>query len=163
MTGLNAFLLLFLIFIFIAVLILSGRFFYFLELKSFTKRISKKLGLDILQLNFSFEQMTYFLALPSNLPFVKNVNKEDIVIELDYTSLLFPKLVGIKILIKSDMVNEIIAYLPIKHFRLSTLDRLLEQDKIDESDYLKISTYTLVHSTTLREIKDEVYKQLKSK
>lgn len=157
MTGFMIFLI---IFIFIATILLTGRYFYFWELKSFTKKITRLLGLNILNLDFSFEQMVYFISLPSNLPIIKNAKKEDIEIEFDYASLFFPMLAGIKIVIKTDPEKRILAYLTIKDFRLPTLDQLQENGKIDEAAYLKISTYKLIHPSTLKEISDEVYKQL---
>ncbi|WP_442597123.1 hypothetical protein [Neobacillus sp. D3-1R] len=146
--------------IFISVLLLSNRYFYFLELKAFTNRVSRTLGLDVLQLDYSFEQMVYFISLPSNIPVIKKAKQEDILIKCVYTSLFFPRLSGIKILIKSNEENRVVAYLPIKDFRLPTLDRIQEEGKINESSYLKISTYKLSHSTTLKEISEEVFKQI---
>ncbi|MGF7047894.1 hypothetical protein J2T13_002400 [Paenibacillus sp. DS2015] len=63
-------------------------------------------------------------------------------------------------MIRTDTDNLILAYLPIKDFRLPKLDQILEKGKIDETDYLKASTYKLMHQTTLKEISDEVYKQM---
>jgi hypothetical protein len=148
--------------VFIATLLLSSKFFYILGLKSFTKRLAMRNDLNILELSYSFEQMVYFIPLPSNLPIIKNATKEDISIDCDYTSLLFPRLSGIKIYIQGETESLILAYLPIKDFRLPTLDQMLEQGKIDGHSYLKISTYKLIHPNTLKEISDEVFKQIQA-
>jgi hypothetical protein len=107
-----------------------------------------------------FFYVSSVISLPSNLPIIKNVKPEELTIELDYTSLIFPQLSGIKIYIKTNKEKMVLAYLPTKDFRLPTLDQMLEQGKINEGDYLKISTYKLIHQTTLKEITGEVYKQL---
>ncbi|MNN42526.1 hypothetical protein D3C76_1407130 [compost metagenome] len=82
-------------------------------------------------------------------------------IKLDYRSIFYPRLMGIKIYIKTDDEDIIISYLPTKDFRLPILDQILEQGKINEDDYLKISTYKLIHQTTLKEIAEEAYKQIR--
>ncbi|WP_438348553.1 hypothetical protein ACP8HI_23615 [Paenibacillus sp. FA6] len=148
------------IFIFISIILMSSRFFYFTELKSMTQKITRLHGFDIEELDYSFEQIVYFVSLPSNLPAIKHAQLENIVIKRSFESLFFPRLLGIKIVIHTDTENLTLAYLPIKDFRLPALDQLLEQGKIDEVDYLKISTCKLIHSQTLKEISDEVYKQM---
>ncbi|MEK4513366.1 hypothetical protein EJP82_08855 [Paenibacillus anaericanus] len=146
--------------IFASIIILSSRFFYSMELQAVTRRLTKSHGFQILKLDYSFEQIVYFVSLPTNIPTIRNAKQEDVVIKLDYRDLLFPRLLGIKIYIKTDMKHIILAYLPIKDFRLPALDQILEQGKIDGQDYLKISTYKLMHKTTLEQISDEVYKQI---
>jgi hypothetical protein len=148
------------IIIFIGTILCTSRFFYIFDLKTLAKKLTSSLQIDVLNLDFSFEQMVYFIALPSNIPSIKNAKIEDLIIEHDYTSLFFPKLAGIKIRIHSDPEKRILAYLPIKGFRLPTLDRMLEQGKINDSTYLKISTFKLIHPSTLKDISDEVFKQL---
>lgn len=146
--------------IFLLIIFTSSRFFYSLELRSVTRRLTNSLGFDIQHLDYSFEQIVYFVSLPSNIPTIKNAKQEDLVIKLDYRSPLFPRLSGVKIHIKTDTENMVLAYLPIKDFRFPALDQILLQGKIDETDYLKISTYKLIHEITLREISCEVYKQM---
>ena len=148
------------IIIFIVIVLSTSRIFYLMELKNFTRKMTRKLGLDILDLSYSFDQMVYVVALPSSIEKIKNANKKDILIDCEYTSYFSPELLGIKIHIKSDTGNQTIAYLPIKSFRLPKLDKLLGQGKINDAGYLKISTYKLIHKTTLNEISEEIYKQL---
>ncbi|MBA9084653.1 hypothetical protein FHR92_001114 [Fontibacillus solani] len=147
--------------VFVGLLLLSSRFFCFVEMKSVAVRITKSLGLNIVDLDYSFEQIVYFVSLPSNIPTLKNAKQEDLVIKLDYRSLFFPRLTGIKIFIKTEEEDIIISYLPTKDFRLPVLDQILEQGKINRDDYLKISTYKLIHQTTLNEIAEESYKQIR--
>jgi hypothetical protein len=148
------------VFIFAATIVLSGHLFYKMEMKAFTNKVLKNLSLQIVELDFSFEQMVYFISLPSNLPVIKTAKKDDLSLELEYSSLFFPRLTGVKIYIKTKGEYVIISYLAIKDFRLPKLDQLLETGKINQSDYLKISSSKLMHPSTLNQIKDEVYKQL---
>jgi hypothetical protein len=145
---------------FISIIFLSSRFFYSMELKSVTRGLTQSQGFHILELDYSFEQIVYFVSLPSNIQEIKDAKQSDLMIKLDYKSLLFPRLSGIKIVIKNETENIILAYLHVKDFRLPALDQILEQGKIDEREYLKISTYKLMHPTTLKEISDEVYMQM---
>jgi hypothetical protein len=148
------------VFIFAATIILSGPLFYKVELKAFTNKALKALSLKVVELDFSFEQMVYFISLPSNLPVIKSAKKDDLSLELEYSSLFFPRLTGVKIYIKTNGEYVIVSYLPIKDFRLPKLDQLLESGKINQSEYVKISSTKLMHPSTLNQIKDEVHKQL---
>lgn len=146
--------------LFVFILVASGRYFYCLELRWAARRLARKLGLDILNLAYSFEQIVYFVSLPSNIPNIRLASPENLVIKLDYRSLFFPRLFGLKMYLQTDKERIVLAYLPIKDFRLPALDKLQEEGKIKESDYLKMSTCKMIHPTTLKEISDEVFKQL---
>ncbi|HLO12472.1 MAG TPA: hypothetical protein VK190_09675 [Pseudoneobacillus sp.] len=148
------------VFIFITTIVLSSCLFYKVELKTLTNKVMKDLSLKIVELDFSFEQMVYFISLPSNLPVIKMAKKEDLSLELEYSSLFFPRLTGVKIYIQTNDEYVILSYLPIKDFRLPKLDQLLESGKINQTDYFNISSTKLMHPSTLNQIKDEVYKQL---
>jgi hypothetical protein len=150
----------FTVFIFVGFIFVTGPFFYRMELKSISKKVKKSLGVDILQLHCSLEQMVYFVSLPSNLPILQNAKREDLLLKCEYTSIFFPQLAGVEISIQNGKEKLLLAYLPIKNFRLPRLDRLLEEGKINETNYLKISTYKLIHPSTMKEIKEDVYKQL---
>jgi len=149
-----------LVLLYIGILLLSARFFYKQALKSFAKTLSKRLNVDILKLDYSFEQMIYFISLPSNLPAIREANREDVLIKLDYSSLFFPKLSGIHVMIKDKGNHLQIAYLPIKDFRLPSLDQMLEQGKINEAEYMRMGAFMVSHPSILTEIKEEVLKQM---
>lgn len=148
--------------IYIVILLFTSRLFYLQALKMFSEKMSRKLQVDLLKLDYSFEQMIYFVSLPSNLPIIRNAPKESIKIELDYSLLFFPKLSGVKVSVISEMETMYFAYLSINDFRLPALDQLLEQGKIDDEDYLKMSAYMVSHPSILREMKEEVFKQIQS-
>jgi hypothetical protein len=151
----------FLIIIFLTIIFLSGNFFYILEVKTATRKLMDSLNVNLLELNYSFEQMVFFHSLPSNIPTIKNASKENLSIEFSYNSPLFRKLQGIKIYVKRDGETILLAFLATSNFRLPRLDLLQNQGKINETDYLKIATYRLIHTQTLNEITNEVYKQMK--
>ncbi len=150
------------ILLFIFTILLSSKFFYIGELKIFARRISSLYGLDIINLDFSFEQMVYFVSLPSHSPIMKNVELSDIHIEYDYTSLFLPELSGIQVYINVESEKMLIAYLATKDFRVPKLDQMQEQRKINSTGYLKISSYKLVNQKTIKEITNEVYNQIHS-
>lgn len=146
--------------IFLLTLLVSSRFFYLLEVKYSGKKIVNSLHINILELNYSFEQMVYFYTLPSNISIIKEATIENITIDFDYDSLLFSYLKGIKIHVQSDHEKILLAYLAAKDFRLPSLDLLLEEGKLDNASYLKVSIYKLIHQQTLDDITEEVYKQI---
>lgn len=146
--------------LFLVIILGTSRYLYLLELKKFTRNREKKLGLDVLELAYSFDQMVYVVSLPSSNKLFWDAKEEDISIDCEYTSYFFPKLLGIKVSINIAQAKEMIAYLPTKDFRLPKLDQLQAQGILNEKDYMKISTYKLIHESTLKEISEEVYKQL---
>ncbi|RSK26241.1 hypothetical protein EJF36_04870 [Bacillus sp. HMF5848] len=148
------------IFVYAFVMLLSSRYFYLLELRNHSRKKLRSLELNLEELDFSFEQMVYFVSLPSNLPIIKQAKQKDITIKIDYSSLVFPTVSGINIIIKTDTDNMTLAYLPIKDFRLPKLDQLLAKRKLNEKSYIKISTYKLIHKKTLQLIAEDVYNQL---
>lgn len=156
----NEFVVILTIVTFMVIVVLSGRYFYLIEIKQSTKRIISKLNIDIFNLNYSFEQMVYFYSLPSNIPVLKDAKRTDIFIKYDYASLLFQQLNGIKVYVKTGSDKVLLAYLNTKDFRLPSLDVLMEEGKINESTYRKLSISMLIHKKTMDEITDEVYKQM---
>lgn len=139
---------------------LTSRPFYDFSMKKYTKRVTSKFGFKVSDLHYSYDQMIYFISLPTTLPYVKSADKEDLIIEQDYSSFFYPVLKGIKIFLKFNGQKLYLAYLPIGNFRLPHLDKLQQEGSIDEETYLKISTSKLLHPKTLTEVREEVYKQL---
>ncbi len=147
-----------LVFIFTAVL--TSRPMYTFSMKNYSKRVTTQYGFRVADLHYSYDQMIYFISLPTTLPYIKEAVKEELIIEQDYSSFLYPELKGIKITLEHDGEKLYLAYLPIGNFRLPHLDKLQQEGKIDEAAYLKISTTKLLHPDTLQEVRDEVFKQL---
>lgn len=139
---------------------LTSRPFYDFSMKKYTKRVTSKFGFKVSDLHYSYDQMIYFISLPTTLPYVKAADKDDLIIEQDYSSFFYPVLKGIKISLEFNEQKLYLAYLPIGNFRLPHLDKLQQEGCIDEQTYLKISTSKLLHPKTLTEVREEVYKQL---
>ncbi|GGM23580.1 hypothetical protein GCM10011351_06700 [Paraliobacillus quinghaiensis] len=157
----NELIMAFVLCIFVLTILMTSRYFYLLDIKLQARKIMKRLDINIAELNYSFEQISYFYTLPSNITALKSARKENILIEYDYDSILFQQLKGIKIYVEQqDKHDLLLAYLTINDFRLPSLDVLMEEEKIDENSYLKISIYKLIHPVTIKQIKDEVYKQI---
>jgi hypothetical protein len=139
---------------------LTSRPLYNLSQKHYSKRVTASYGFKVSELHYSYDQMIYFISMPTTLPYIKNALKEDLIIEQDYSSYFFPVLKGIKISLKQHGENMYLAYLPIGNFRLPHLDKLQQEGTIDEQAYLRISTSKLLDPGTLKEVREEVYKQL---
>ena len=139
---------------------LTSRPLYNLSQKHYSKRVTASYGFKVSELHYSYDQMIYFISMPTTLPYIKNALKENLIIEQDYSSYFFPVLKGIKISLKQHGENMYLAYLPIGNFLLPHLDKLQQEGTIDEQAYLRISTSKLLDPGTLKEVREEVYKQL---
>ncbi|WP_102262924.1 hypothetical protein [Mesobacillus jeotgali] len=146
--------------VFFMVSALTSRPLYNLSQKHYSNRVTAHYGFKVSDLHYSYDQMIYFISMPTTLPYIKNALKEDLVIEQDYSSYFFPVLKGIKISLKQNSENMYLAYLPIGNFRLPHLDKLQHEGTIHEQTYLRISTSKLLDPGTLQEVREEVYKQL---
>lgn len=149
--------------VFLAIIVLSGRFFYLMNLKSVTNKLVTSLHFDALAINYSFEQMVYFHPLPSNIPTIKYATRENISIEYDYKVFFTQYLRGVSVYIKNDEQKILLAYLATNDLRFPTLDSLMKQEKLDEESYFKVAAYRLTHPQTLQELTDEVYHQMITK
>lgn len=146
--------------IFLVSIALTSRPLYNFSMKNYSKSITSQYGFKVSELHYSYDQMIYFISLPTSLPYVKAAVKEDLIIEQDYSSYFYPSLKGIKIYLNLNAEKLYLAYLPIGNFRLPHLDKLQQEGRIDEQTYLKISTSKLLHPRTLQEVREEVFKQL---
>jgi hypothetical protein len=146
--------------IFLMTAALTSRYLYSFSMKSYSRQITAHFGFKVSELHYSYDQMIYFISLPTTLPYVKSAVKEDLVIEQDYSSFFYPVLKGIRISLNDKGQKLYLAYLPIGNFRLPHLDKLQNDGQIDEQTYLKISISKLLHPKTLQEVREEVYKQL---
>ncbi|WP_088104223.1 hypothetical protein [Halalkalibacter urbisdiaboli] len=125
-----------------------------------TERRLRGLGVKLHDIHFSFEEMTYFVPLPNRLPLLANATLDQLVAEPDYTSFIFPKLNGLKIYVRKEKEELLIAYISIEHFRLPYFDKLLYEGKINERQYLEMSAYKLMHRSTSDDFLKEVYRMM---
>jgi hypothetical protein len=148
------------LFAFVMITGLTSRPLYNLSMKNYGKRITNQYGFNVSDLHYSYDQMIYFISLPTTLPYIKAAVKEDLIIEQDYSSYFYPVLKGVQISLDQNGDKLYLAYLPIGNFRLPHLDKLQQEGRIDDQAYLKISTTKLLQPDTLQEVRDEVFKQL---
>lgn len=147
--------------LFLVISIFGSRCFYYLYLMYFSNGMMKKYNFKLKDLKYSFEEITYFVTLPSNNPLIASASRRDLYAEKEFISLLFPSIKGLKIIVRNQVGEEqFIAYLARENFRLPLLDKLIFQGKIDQATYDRINSYKLMHPSTVREILNEVHNQL---
>lgn len=145
---------------FIVTLLLSTRICYLWILRWNVKREAKRLGISLSEMSFSFEQMVYFIALPTTIPEIRDASKEQLYITPYYESYFFPEVDGIQVSVKTKDGTIPLAYLPVNDFSLPLLDRYVEAKQVDERTNQMMRAHLLIHPRTLRAIQDDVYFQL---
>ncbi|WP_114164971.1 hypothetical protein [Exiguobacterium sp. TNDT2] len=145
---------------FIATILFTSRPSYRFVTGSVANRHAEALGVSLKDVSFSFDQMVYFIALPTTIPEVRDAMKEELVVEPYYESYFFPEVNGVQVSVKSGSAVIPIAYLPIDDFSLPVLDRHLEAGKVNERVNRTIRAHMIVHERTLAAIRDEVYHHL---
>lgn len=145
---------------FIGTILLSSRPCYLFILRHIAKREAAALRISLQDVSFSFDQMVYFIALPTTIPEVRDARKDELIIEPYYESHFFPDVNGIQVSVKSGQEVIPITYLPIDDFSLPILDRYLETRTIDERTNRIIRAHVIVHERTLQAIRDEVHHHL---
>lgn len=146
--------------VFVGTLLFTSRPCYRLILRSIAKREAARLNVSLQDVSFSFDQMVYFIALPTTVPEARDASKDELVIEPYYESYFFPEVNGIQVSVKSGQDTIAIAYLPLGDFSLPILDRYVETGVIDERTNRIIRAHMIIHERTSRAIRDEVYHQL---
>ncbi|RXI99851.1 hypothetical protein DS745_13295 [Anaerobacillus alkaliphilus] len=146
--------------LFFTTVVITNQYFYHLAMRVTASRFEKKYPYAIEKMSFSFEQMVYLIKLPSNVPHIKNVKKEQIYITYDYSSFLYPDLKGISVNLTTDGKKITLAYLSIDNYRSPVLDKLLKEGHINLETYKKISTYKIKHPKVNELIIHEVYRKL---
>lgn len=145
---------------FIGAILLSSRPCYLFILRYIAKREAGALHVSLKDVSFSFDQMVYFIALPTTIPEVRDAMKQELIVKPYYESYFFPDVNGIQVSVKSGQKLVPITYLPINDFSLPILDRHLEAHTIDERTNRIIRAHVIVHERTLQAIRDEVYNHL---
>lgn len=148
-------------FAFLLTILITGRYFYFKEIHATARRKMKQFDLTLEGIDCSFEQIVYFITLPSHLPVTEEATKESIRLKYDVEKGAFPRLIGLKVYIETKADTLMIAYLSIEQFRIPTLDRLYVNEEMTKDTYRKIASAKMMLPGTHEEIIDEVYHQLK--
>lgn len=147
------------------VALLGSRWGYLLYLQLFTKGQLKRLDNTSLEdLKFSFDRMVYAIPLPTNKPAIVQAEKERFHIVEDFDSWIYPRLNGVRVLLKPKQGEELlIAYMSADQFRVPILDRLLIDGNINRQIYRRISATKLTMLSTKEEIIGEVYSKIHNK
>ncbi|MFA9558996.1 hypothetical protein ACERII_16930 [Evansella sp. AB-rgal1] len=142
-------------------ILFSSRPFMYGILRWKTERKLKKFHANLKDVHFSFEEITYFVPLPNRTPLLAEASMENIVTEPDFASFIFPEIKGLKIYVRKNKLEQLIAYISIDHFRLPYIDKLLYEKKINEQEYLEMSGYILLHPNTKKAFIEEIYRQMR--
>lgn len=145
---------------FIGSILLTSQPCYRFVTGNLAKRHAATLGVSLKDVSFSFDQMVYFIALPTTIPEVRDAVQDELIVEPYYESYFFPEVNGVQVSVKSGSTVIPIAYLPIDDFSLPVLDRHLEAGKINVRVNRTIREHMIVHDRTLAAIRDEVYHHL---
>ncbi|KDN57878.1 MAG: hypothetical protein LPJ96_11685 [Exiguobacterium sp.] len=146
--------------VFVGTLLFTSRPCYRLILRSIAKREAARLNVSLQDVSFSFDQMVYFIALPTTIPTARDASIDELVIEPYYESYFFPEVNGVQVSIRTGHETIPVAYLPLHDFSLPLLDRYLETRIIDERTNRIIRAHMILHERTAQAIREEVYQQL---
>ena len=150
----------FVFFLFAIAIIFYSRPLLYAVLRWKTERRLISFKMQLKDLHFSFEEMTYFISLPNRMPLLKNASEDDINTEADYTSFIFPEVKGLKIYVEKNKEEMLVSYMSMENFRFPYLDKLLYEEKINVRQYKEMSGSILLHPHTRNEFKKEVYRQI---
>lgn len=146
--------------VFVGTLLFTSRPCYRLMLRRISKREATRLNVSLQDVSFSFDQMVYFIALPTTIPTARDASIDELVIEPYFESYFFPEVNGIHVSVQAGQDNIPIAYLPLSDFSIPILDRYLETGVIDERTNHVIRAHMILHERTAQAIREEVYQQL---
>jgi hypothetical protein len=142
--------------------LLSSRLIYKLTVKLYAKRILTPLELSIEHLQYSYEELTYYVNIPTNNPDILQAKKEDLILRREFSSTLFPRIKGIHIYLRTGPHQQMmIAYLPVDRYCIPLLRIFLLRNQISKEAYNRIVACKLLQKQTAQEILEEVYQQLR--
>lgn len=144
----------------ISVVYFSRSFFQYLIIWKSEKKLTK-LKISIIDVNFSFEELTYFVSLPNRNPEIFNVDIKKIQAKPVYRSFLFPIHEGLMITVNKSEEDTNIAYMAWENFRIPLLERLKHEQKINEKEYIEMRSYVLIHKQTRAAFINEAYRQIR--
>ena len=146
--------------IFVTTLVLTGRFFYKISVRVKAKHSQNILGFNLNDLNFSYEQICYFITKNNQYRIFVNIKPEDLFLDFAYSSTLLPTLNGVKICFINDSSKQVLAYLSTDKFRSPLLDKYLQEGKLTQQAYLNLSSHKMLQKETHQLIVNHTYNQL---
>ncbi|WP_027340739.1 hypothetical protein [Halonatronum saccharophilum] len=147
--------------IYLLVLIFFAEKIYFITLSVLAKRRLKKLGYELSELEFSFEQISYLVATPSSNCDFCNLSIDRYKVEKAKACPFNPASFALKIYAKMpDGEDKLLAILDKERFPVPILDTLLYYKKINQRDYDILISYLFSHYNTHQLIVQEVRERL---
>lgn len=144
------------------VFFLSSRAIYIFTVNLYAKRFLRRFELTVEELLYSYEEITYFVNIPSNNPHTLNARKEDLFLSMMYTSPFFPKLKGVNVYQRMGPHQKtLIAYLPVERYCIPLLRIFLFRGQMSKEAYRRIVACKLHQKQTESEIIEEVYTQMR--
>lgn len=143
-------------------LVLSSKWMYRMTVSLFAKRLLRRYDLTIQGLLYSYEEITYFVNIPTNNPDILHARKEDLFLTMEYTSILFPKIKGVHVYQKTGPNQKmLIAYLPVARYCIPLLRIFILRGQMKKEEYDRIVACKLHQKQTAQEILEEVYSQMR--
>lgn len=146
----------------IVTFLVSSRPIYKLTMTLYARRILAPLELSIEQLKYSYEELTYYVNIPTNNPVILQSKKEDLMFRMEFSSMLFPTVEGIHIDLRTGPNQRMmIAYLPVDRYCIPLLRIFLLRNQMSKAVYNRIVACKLLQKQTAEEILEEVHQQLR--
>ena len=142
-------------------LILAGgsRLFYVAALRLRSRLILHRLNMAMSDLHFSFEEIVY---LPYSLGDMKQqiLTLHDLRCECDWSSWMFPYIIGLQIVRHDREESGWLAYLPADRFELPRLQKLVQEGRITPETSRLIRQAMLTNPLVTNAIVNEVYEKI---
>ena len=137
--------------------------FYKVYLRSSARFQFKRLQTEN-NFSYTFEQTVFFFTRPSLIPALQDANIDKLEVVLDFKGFLLPSLKGVRIFLHHhpEEAPLFLAYLSVDDFRSPTLDKLLKEEKISQTQYVTICSSQLTLPHVQEALKEDVIKQLKT-
>jgi hypothetical protein len=153
-----------LIVVFFLISFLISRPLHFIGLKYKTNKILQRLHLNLSDLYYSLDSLVYFIQIPCHNPQIKTTKLENLYIKKEYTSLIYPTVIGLKVyLTQTSGEDQLVAYFPIKKMGFPQLTEFILNDELKPEEAEIINTYKAIHPQTMNEIIAEVHGKITGK
>ncbi|MDX5475263.1 MAG: hypothetical protein LPK00_06965 [Bacillaceae bacterium] len=137
--------------------------FYKLYLRTSARFLFSRLGMKN-NFSYTFEQIVFFFTRPSLIPALQQAELEKLEVVLEFKGILLPSLKGVRIFLHHhpEEAPLFLAYLSVDDFRSPTLDKLLKEEKISQTQYVTICSSQLTLPYVQKALMEDVIKQLKT-
>lgn len=147
----------------VIVLVMASRVFYVLSLRLFSRLWLRQHSFGVTDFQFSFEEIHYTVSLSGADSAYIDTKIEDIVIRPVYVFVVFPRLVGLRMLVRKPGSHRVlVAYLPVEVFNSPLLDQLYSLRQISLEVQERLRRYFLLHPFHKQAIRAEVYQRIQA-